>query len=90
MRRLVPSMQVRDELNRLFAASAEPETSVVSAFVELMITIVAQQLLEAEQADFLGGRGRYEREGEGQRGSRNGYEPGRIYTAEGVIPVAVL
>jgi len=67
----------------------EAETSVVSAFVELAIRLVAQQLLEAEQVDFLGGRGRYERRGEGQRGSRNGYEPGRIRTAEGAIPLQV-
>jgi len=89
MRRLPPSMQVRDELNRLLSSSTEPETNVVSAFLELAVRLVAQQLLEAEQADFLGGRGRYERRGEGQRGSRNGYEPGRIRTAEGAIPVAV-
>jgi transposase-like protein len=37
----------------------------------------------------LGGRGRYERRGEGQSGSRNGYESGRVRTAEGAIEVAV-
>jgi len=89
MRRLVPSMQVRDELIRLLAGSTEPETNVVSVFLELAVGLVAKQLLEPEQADFLGGRGRYERRGEGQRGSRNGYEPGRIRSAEGAIPVAV-
>jgi transposase-like protein len=51
--------------------------------------LVVQQLLEAEQADYLGGRGRYERRGDGQVGSRNGYEPGRIRTAEGGVEVAV-
>jgi putative transposase len=50
---------------------------------------VVQELLEGEQAEFLGGRGRYERRGEGQSGSRNGYEPGRVRTAEGAIEVAV-
>jgi putative transposase len=89
MRRVPPSVRVREELNRLLSGGAETETDVVSAFVELAIRLVAQQLLEAEQADFLGGRGRYERRGEGQRGSRNGYEPGRIRTAEGAIPVQV-
>jgi len=89
MRRLVPSMQVRDELNRLLSSSTDPETKVVSAFLELAVRLVAKQLLEAEQADFLGGRGRCEREREDQRGSRNGYEPGHIRTAEGAIPVAV-
>lgn len=51
--------------------------------------LVVQQLLEAEQADFLGGRGRYERRGPDQRGSRNGYEPGRIRTAEGAINLEI-
>jgi hypothetical protein len=53
MRRLPPSMHVREELNRLLSGGAGPETSVVSAFVELAVRLVAQQLLEAEQADFL-------------------------------------
>jgi transposase-like protein len=51
--------------------------------------LVVEELLEAEQADYLGGRGRYERRGEGQVGSRNGYELGRIRTAEGPVGVAV-
>ncbi len=51
--------------------------------------LVEQELLEAEQADFLGGRGRYERRRQGQAGSGNGYEPGRVRTAEGAIDVAV-
>jgi transposase-like protein len=47
----------------------------VSALVETVTRLVVQELLEAEQADFLGGRGRYGRRGQGQVGSRNGYEP---------------
>ena len=50
---------------------------------------MVQELLEGEQRDFLGGRGRYGRRGEGQVGSRNGYERGRLRTAEGFIDVAV-
>ncbi len=50
---------------------------------------VVQELLEGEQQDFLGGRGRYDRRDEGQAGSRNGYERGRLRTAEGFIDVAV-
>ena len=48
-----------------------------------------QELVEGEQEDFLGGRGRYERRAEGQAGSRNGYERGRLRTAEGPVEVAV-
>ena len=55
----------------------------------LNATVPVQELLEGEQADYLGGRGRYERRGEGQVGSRNGYAPGRVRTAEGAFEVAV-
>jgi transposase-like protein len=61
----------------------------VSALVETVTRVVVQELLEGEQADYLGGRGRYERRGEGQVGSRNGYEPGWVRTAEGAFEVAV-
>jgi hypothetical protein len=40
-------------------------------------------------AGFLGGRGRYGRCGEHQTGSRNGYERGRLRTAEDFVDVAV-
>jgi transposase-like protein len=79
----------REELHRLLAGGAGREANVVSALVEVVTRLVVEELLEAEQADFLGGRGRYERRGEGQVGSRNGYESGRIRTAEGPIEVAV-
>jgi putative transposase len=89
MRRVSPSMIVREELRRLLAGSADREVNIVSALVETVTRLVVEELLEAEQADYLGGRGRYERRVEGQVGSRNGYEPGRIRTAEGPIEVAV-
>jgi hypothetical protein len=57
--------------------------------VETVTRVVVQELLEGEQADFLGGRGRYQRRSEGQVGSRNGYEPARVRTAEGAFEVAV-
>jgi transposase-like protein len=71
----------------LLAGTADRETNIVSELVEAVTRLVVQELVEAEQADFLGGRGRYERRGEGQAGSRNGYEPGRIRTAEGAVEV---
>jgi putative transposase len=51
--------------------------------------LVVQELLEGEQGDLLGGRGRYERRSGEQVGSRNGYERGRLRTAEGFVDVAV-
>ena len=89
MRRVSPSMIAREELQRLLAGGADREANIVSALVETVTRLVVEELLEAEQADYLGGRGRYERRVEGQVGSRNGYESGRIRTAEGPIEVAV-
>jgi transposase-like protein len=82
-------MIAREELQRLLAGGADREANIVSALVETVTRLVVEELLEAEQADYLGGRGRYERRVKGQVGSRNGYEPGRIRTAEGPIEVAV-
>ncbi|MFQ5507676.1 MAG: IS256 family transposase [Planctomycetota bacterium] len=62
--------------------------NIVSALVETVTRLVVQELLEGEQTDYLGGRGRYERRTEGQRGARNGYERRRLRTAEGAIDVA--
>src|SRR5215471_19165265 len=76
MRRLPPSVLVREELDRLLRGPAGEGTSIISALVDTVTRLVVQQLLEAEQSDFLGGRGRYERRGDAQLGSRNGYEPG--------------
>jgi putative transposase len=55
--------------------------------VRLSTEHVLQEALEQEQAEVLG-RGRYERRAE-EGGYRNGYEVGRLKTAEGVLPVQV-
>jgi putative transposase len=89
MRRVPPSVLVREELGRLLAEGVDRETNIVSALVETVTRLVVQELLEGEQADVLGGRGRYQRRGEGRGGLRNGYEPGHIRTAEGDIEVRV-
>jgi transposase-like protein len=79
----------REHLQQLLAGGVERERNIVSALVETVTRLVVQELLEGEQADALGGRGRYERRGGDELGSRNGYEPGRLRTAEGFIDVAV-
>ena len=89
MQRVAPSAIARAELRRLLTGGADRETNIVSALVEAVTRLVVQELLEGEQADFLGGRGRYERRDERQVGSRNGYEGGRIRTAEGAFEVQV-
>lgn len=91
MRRVPPSMLIREELDRLFAGGADPEENLISRLVELATAQVVQSLVEAEQTDYLGGRGRYQpRDPEaGHRGSRNGYVDGSVRTAEGEIGVRV-
>lgn len=91
MRRVPPSVIAREELDRLLAEGVEEGENIISAVVAAATRMVLQGLLEGEQRDFLGGRGRYERRSEaaGHRGSRNGYEDGAIRTAEGAVPVRV-
>jgi putative transposase len=89
MQRVAPSQIARQQLQQLLADGADRESNIVSALVETVTRVVVQELLEGEQADYLGGRGRYERRAPDQVGSRNGYAPGRVRTAEGAFEVAV-
>jgi putative transposase len=79
----------RERLQELLAGAADRDTNLISELVAAVSELVVQELVEGEQADFLGGRGHYQRRGEGQRGFRNGYEPRRIRTAEGPLGVQV-
>jgi putative transposase len=89
MRRVAPSVVAREQLQRLFDDGVGQERNIVSALVEAVTRLVVQELLEGEQGEFLGGRGRYERRDDDQVGSRNGYERGRLRTAEGFVDLAV-
>jgi putative transposase len=68
MRRVAPSVIAREQLQQLLAGGVDRESNIVSALVETVTGLVVQELLEGEQGDFLGGRGRYGRRGEGQVG----------------------
>lgn len=90
MRKVAPSVLVREELDRLLQRGAAPGGgNIVSQLVDTVTRLVVQELLEAEQTDFLGGRGRYQPRGESAGGMRNGYEPSSLRTAEGQIDVRV-
>jgi putative transposase len=89
MKRLPPSVTMREELDKLLFGGSREEGNIISELVEKVTKLVVQELLEAEQADFLGGRGHYERRASGQHGYRGGYERGRVRTAEGLIEVQV-
>jgi transposase-like protein len=77
----------RERLHELLDGARDRDTNIVSDLVAAVSGLVVQELVEGEQADFLGGRGHYQRREEGQHGSRNGYEPRRIRTAEGPLTV---
>jgi hypothetical protein len=59
------------------------DVNIVSELVQVISELVVQQLLEAGQAGFLGGRRHYQRREEGQRGLRNGYKPCRARARRG-------
>jgi putative transposase len=92
MRKVPPSDVLREEINRSLTGGVEDGTDLLSHLVHLGLGYLVQQALEQEQEDFLG-RGHYERRGEdtGDRPARyrNGYEQGRLRTAEGEVGVRV-
>jgi len=52
----------------LLAGGVDRQANIISALVETVTRLVVQELVEGEQADYLGGRARYERRGEAQPG----------------------
>ena len=68
MGKVAPSVIARERLQQLLAGSIDRERNIVSALVEAVTRLVVQELVEGEQADWLGGRGRYERREERQAG----------------------
>lgn len=90
MSRVTAIEQVRKELDALLVGTELAGDTVqqfTSEFVRLAVRLLMQQLLEAERTDFLG-REPWQRKS-GSRGYRNGYEPGKLKTGEGEIPVAL-
>lgn len=92
MRKVPPSTMLREEINRSLAGGVEEGTDLLSHLAHLGLGYLLQQALEQEQEDFLG-RGHYERRVEDEctrdrpTRYRNGYEQGRLKTAEGEVRV---
>ncbi len=86
MRKIQPSDRLRKEIQTFFQdmGSAEDGAQALSELVRLASTLMVQEGLEAEQADFVG-RPHYQR-GEGN-GYRSGYKPGHLDTAEGRLRI---
>jgi len=90
MNRIPPSQKIRKKTEALLNQGLEGEGDVTSLIFRLGVERLAQELLEQEVTDYLD-REHYQRRQPEQehRGYRNGYEPGRIRTAEGEIQVQV-
>ena len=85
-RRVPPSEGIRQRIDELVNKGSEGEEGVLGALVQLGAQLVVQEALERETTERLG-RAHYQRrkEGEPLLGYRNGYETGRMRTAEGEI-----
>ena len=87
MRRVPPSEKKRQALEDWLAGkqSLAEGQPWLSQLIRLAVEKTLQELLEAEQREYLG-RARYQR-AEGEAVYRNGYEAGTLKTAEGVLRV---
>ena len=76
MKKITPSERISKEIRELLSGSitAENGGGLLPRFALLAMQRLLQELLEGEQADFLG-REHYEHKS-GASGWRNGYEPG--------------
>lgn len=90
MKRIPPSERVRKQIDDLMSGRTSAEISkeeMLQDFLILAIKQIVQEVVEKEQASFLG-RERYEHGAKGQ-GWRNGYEPKTLRTSLGKVPLEV-
>ncbi len=90
MKRVPPSEQIKQEICSLLSKGIRGEGNLLTQLVTKSVQRVLQEALEQEVTDHLG-RGHYEHRSEEapHRGYRNGYEPKRIKTAEGLVGVKI-
>jgi transposase-like protein len=88
MQRIPPSDRIRQQINELLENGLNNEDNALGTLMQLSAQLVVQEALERETTERVG-RGYYQRReaGEPLKGYRNGYEPGRLRTAEGEITV---
>ena len=87
MERIPPSRKLRQEVEALLEGwdgGGHP----LDALVRLGARYMLQVALEEEVEEFLG-RAHYQRGQRRRQGWRNGYEPGKVKTAEGLLEVAL-
>lgn len=90
MERIPPSEQIRKQLDQLLSEGIDEQSNLLGVLVRLGAQLVVQEALERETTERLG-RAHYQHRqpGEPLRGYRNGYEPGRLRTAEGEIAIQI-
>ena len=88
MKRIAPGEQIEQSLHAFLQGGIESSEQPVSELMKLGAQLIIQKALEEEVRGHLE-RDRYERRQEGQEGLRNGYEAGRIRSAEGEIVLQV-
>jgi transposase-like protein len=88
MQRIPPSERIRQQISELLENGLESEDNPLGALMQLSAQLVVQEALESETTEQLG-RGYYQRREPDEllKGYRNGYERGRLRTAEGEITV---
>jgi putative transposase len=86
MKRISASEQTREQLRALIEGrlGTAPDRS---SLVLLAAWLILEEVLEGEVRDRIG-RERYERADGDAKGYRNGYRPGRMKTAEGMVEFA--
>jgi putative transposase len=83
MKKVPASERTRQTVKELIAGRLV-SADARSELVRLAARLIVEEALEAEVSDVLG-RGYSEQADEPRRGYRNGYRPGRLKTAEGLI-----
>jgi transposase-like protein len=90
MDRIPPSQKISKKIEEMLNEGLAGEGDMTTVLIRLGVERLVQELLEQEVTDYLE-RDHYQRRQPQQehRGYRNGYEPGRMRTAEGEIIVQV-
>jgi transposase-like protein len=85
MRRIPPSTKLKQEVEEIFVGW-ETEGHPLDSFVSLGARYILQVAVEQEVEDYLG-RAHYRRGSRRKNGWRNGYEPGKVKTADGILEI---
>ena len=85
MKRIPPSRKMRQEIEEVFTGW-ETEGHPLDNFVRLGARYMLQVAVEQEVEDYLG-RAHYHRGSRRKNGWRNGYEPGKVKTADGTLEI---